>query len=236
MRIDILFSMLLFTLVGCQSEEQPKTYNLSVIIDLSDTDNYKPSAEEILSFMPNMKHSDGLTIRLRYVTETRYSDTYSFTLETGVMGLLSNEDQRRRKRKRLLKSFRDSLSHLNSNHVALKRSEIFGVISDELKILSNREGERIVLIFGDLKQHSAYFSVYRKHDVHALVNNPEAITKRFADQFTLADNLSGINMHILNTPKLEDDKVFTAMVRWYRSLLEPKGVKVNVGFVHHISK
>ena len=184
-------------------------------------------------------HADGLELYLTYIAETRYGQQYHFSLKQGTAGLLSNEDQRRRKRKALLKAFADTLRVSNDAHLELKRSEIYLSIANALNRLSHNENNinkcRIILL-SDLKQHSSWFSVYRPKDLTLLKNNPEAVVELFESQSDIPNDLSGITLHIIYKPTVEDDAVFTALVNIYRKLLEPKGMQIHVGHAHQIIK
>lgn len=220
----ILIISLLMLLARCE-EHIPTTQALSVIVDATDGENKEVSYERIQGYLKKGHPSDGLLISLRYVSDTRYAPSYEFELPTGDVGLLSNEDTRRRKRRMLLKSFRDTLE--NTKRKLSSRSEIFRLVTEEANRLSKTGCSGSLLVYSDLKENS-FFSVYNPRDREMLLKNPSDVAERFLDVEALPENLSGITVYVLHTPSLEDSEVFTAMVGVYRSLLESRGAKILV--------
>jgi hypothetical protein len=229
-----MFLVLLILLVGCQ-EYEPKFQYLSAIIDLSEQGSYRPSSKEILSYLENGHPSDGLELSLSYVSETRYADKHQFVLPKGATGLLSNEDSRRTKRRLLLSQFKDTLGNIQKNFKALTHSEIFRLVTNQLSRLSKMTGSKTLLLFSDLKEHSSLYSVYNKRQLQILLKSPELVAKKFCEQVQLNQDLSGITIHVLYQPKLEDDQVFTALVALYRVVFEAKGAVIKVSKTHKFS-
>jgi len=232
MKTYIISLMILF-LTACE-EYQPNHQHLSVIIDLTDTDSYRPRPEELLSHLHTAHESDGLSLYLRYVAETRYASRQLFSLAKGETGLLSNEDQRRRKRKALFQRFSDTLTAENSKQKELPRSEILRLVADELSELSKQTGDRKLLLYSNLQEHSDLISLYRPKDQERILRSPKKVAASLVKKLSLPNDLSGIAIHIRYTPTLEDDKYYTAMVQLYRELLEPLGATLIVGMDNHI--
>ena len=208
--------------LSCE-EHIPTTQHLSVIVDLTDVQNNPPNANDVLSYVSKCHPSDGLAINLRYVSETRYTPKYRFVLQESEVGWLSNEDMQRRKRKKLLQQFTDTLK--GNQLQESKRSEIFRLVCDEIISLSEKEGSKQLILFSDLKEHS-FFSVYQKRDVANLLYQRDAVKRQFLSKVNLPEDLSGIKLHIVYNPNLEEDTVFTAMLGLYRAVLECRGVEL----------
>jgi hypothetical protein len=100
-------------------------------------------------------------------------------------------------------------------------------VSSELKSLSKKEGTKKLVLFSDLKEHS-FFSVYQKSDVAKLLCREEQILQEFLSQTELPDDLSGIALHIVYSPNLAEDQVFTAMIQLYESIFESRGVELHI--------
>lgn len=229
----LILVCIVILLTGCQ-EYQPTNQYLSLIIDLTDKDSYQPSPKEVLSYLNKGDQSDGIELSLRYVAETRYAPKYQFSLPQGETGWLSNEDARRRKRKHLLRQFSDTLSKMNKTQNILPRSEIFRLVVDELTQLSKQEGKRTLLLYSNLREHSSLVSVYDRAQYGKLLKLPKRMAEKLSGELDLPNDLSGITIRILYTPKLEDDKVFTAMVAVYKQLFEPLGAELQVGIDNQI--
>jgi len=208
--------------LSCE-EHIPTTQHLSAIIDLTDLQNNPPSTSDVLNYVFKGHPSDGLEINLRYVSETRYTPKYRFVLQESEVGWLSNEDLQRRKRKKLLQQFTDTLK--GNQLLESKRSEIFRLVCEELTSLSKKQGSRRLILFSDLKEHS-FFSIYQKKDMAKLLYDADAVKRQFLSKVNLPEDLSGIELHIIYNPNLEEDTVFTAMIGLYREILECRGVEL----------
>lgn len=223
-------ALILFVLfIGCE-EYNSKIRYLSIVIDLTEEDSYKPSAKEVLSYLEKGHPSDGIELSLRYIGETRYAEKYRFVLPKGETGWLSNDDTRRTKRRMLLQNFKDTLSNYQ-NRLSL-RSEIFRLVVDEANKLSELSGTRSILLYSDLKEHSSLFSVYDKRQLQKLYKSPKLLASKFSKEVPIAKDLSGITIHILHQPKLQDDQLFTALVALYQAVFEPRGASVIVSKTH----
>ena len=221
---NILKLIVLLLFLGCE-QQTPVTQHLSVIIDLTDTKNEKPKAKEIIDYLDKSHPSDGLGISLCYVSETRYTPKYQFILQQSEVGWLSNEDTQRRKKKKLLQQFKDTLNHHKLEESP--RSEIFRLVCNELNNLSKKSGKKKLLLYSDLKENS-FFSVYQQWDVIRLLNHQDSVMKEFLSNVNLPDDLSNISLQIIYSPNLEEDKVFTAMVELYQSIFEQRGVQIDI--------
>ena len=232
----LFYVIAVVTLFSCDATYVPKMQYLSVIIDLSEIDSYRPQAKDILQFLGTGNHADGIDLNLKYIAETRFSEQFNFKLGIGDTGLLSNEDQRRRKRKSLLNTFADTLNAKNSTSESLKRSEIFLSLVSELNRLSETNDSPQILLFADLKQHSDWFSVYRASGVELLLNDFEKAIELFETKMSIPKDLSGITLNIVYKPTLQEDEIFSAFVALYRRILEPRGLKITVGNTYTIVK
>lgn len=231
---QLIFCIAMVLLTGCEQYEPTDQY-LSTLIDMTDGEAHLPQATEILSYLDGGYESDGLTISLRYVSETRYASRKVFTLGRGETGLLSNEDARRRKRRLLIQQFTDTLQVHNGREQERPRSEILRLVTDELEILSKVSGKRTVLLYSNLMEHSGLLSLYNTRDVSKLYNSRGKLINELTGKLSLPDDLSGITLHILYVPSLEEDRLFTEMVRLYRELLEPRGAEVIIGKTNQIT-
>jgi len=220
----ILKILLICVVIGCE-EHIPQTQQISAIIDLTDADNIPPSAKDIVNYLDKSPPSDGLGISLRYVSETRYTPKFQFILQQSSVGWLSNEDVQRRKKKKLLQQFKDTLERHQT--AQSPRSEIFRLVCNELTDLSKKDGKKKLLLFSDLKENS-FFSVYHQNDVYQLLNQREKVVANFLTNVYLPEDLSGISLHIIYSPNLQEDKVFTAMINLYQSIFEKRGVTLYI--------
>ncbi|WP_439131461.1 hypothetical protein [Polaribacter sp.] len=216
--------ILVLIMISCE-DHIPTTQHLSVIVDVTDAKHAKPKTNDVLNYLEQGSPSDGLEITLRYVSETRYAPKYQFILRESAVGWLSNEDTQRRRKKKLLQQFKDTLEHTQIKESP--RSEIFRLVCSEIKSLNKKEGAKKLVLFSDLREHS-FFSVYQKYDVGKLLHQEEQVLQKFIRQAELPEDLSGIALYIVYSPKLKEDEIFTAMIKLYQSIFESRGVELHI--------
>ncbi|WP_452597571.1 hypothetical protein [Pontimicrobium sp. MEBiC01747] len=229
--IQITVAMIICILFqGCSDTEVPTTHYLSVAIDQTEKDRFKVPSDPIIKQLKTTALHDGITLSLIPISETRYTQKQSFVLTQGETALMANEDLRRGKRRALFTSFQKALAILNANDTERTRSDIFRTVAKELNELAQKEGKRTLVVSSDLQSHNDIFSVHNRLQLQQLYTNPKAVKKRFESATTLADNLQGITVIIAYNPSLKDEKLFSHLVALYRSILEPRGAIVHVGF------
>ncbi|WP_299884362.1 hypothetical protein [uncultured Lacinutrix sp.] len=230
MKRYILFFTLIVSicLLACE-DYSPKDHNLSVIIDRSEAHSYAPISDDITTYLGDTNATDAISISLSYISDTRYASKYSFNLDKAETGWLSNEDKRRKSRRLFFKQFGDSLRYYNTQQKPLLRSAIFSVVLGAIEEASKKNSPYDILLFSDLKEHSALFSVYDVRFKRKLLQDIDATTEALRSHIQLPKNLSGVTLHIIYKPSIEESPVFTAMVTLYKAMIESRGGKVIVG-------
>ena len=235
MRNVILMLLVVLVSTACQDAHTSKrTQFLSVIIDRTGIP-VQPEASYVLKYLYQGELFDGIAISLTEITDTQYNPQWNFQLEAESSGLLSNEDQRRKRVRLLKKKFSDRLVRSNEKTYDYQRSAILNVVAKELKHLANTSEKGRILLFSDLREHSSLLSTYHSKTLLQLLRNPKVIQEYLEKQLALPKDLSGIELHLLYQPSLEEAELFSDLVKLYRLMLEPKGVKIIVGYQHTIT-
>lgn len=220
-------------LTGCEEEIPQQEHSISVLIDRTDVNGYKPTSEEVLRLVKPKIDADGLELSLLSISDIYYNPKHTFVLSKAVTGWLANEDKRRKKIKRFYKQFSDTLTVNNQKNYGYGHSEVYKTLITELNHLSEKEGIKKVLLFSDLQEHS-FFSVYNKQHLRLLRNHPKKVLTLFKQAMPV-DEVKDVELHILYQPTKADAELFSQMLSVYRNLLKPKGVKIKVGFHNRIS-
>jgi len=232
-----ILSIALFLLVtiGCEDTTEPTTHIISVAIDQTGAIGFQLRSELVLGTLHKTDWNDGIELSLIPITDIRYHSKQSFVLEKGATGWMANENERRNQRRHLFQRFEDSLAMLNANSKELQRSDIFRVVVKELNVLAVKTGKRQLIISSDLKEHNGMFSVYAVTQLQILYDNPREVVRTFESSVNLANDLSGISIHIVYLPTLQDEELFSRLVAVYKSILEPRGATITVGQHNTIS-
>lgn len=219
---------------ACQESTPPKSHHISIAIDQSETSIEIPPASFFVNKLKKTDIFDGISLSLLPIGETRFEATEQFLLEPEHRGWLSNEDERRKKRKSMIKQFSDAVEvHRNASN-NLRKSDIYRVVAQELNRLAQQKGIRTLYLCSNLKENSSLISFYDTQQTQTLYQHPKVIQQLFEQAVPLTD-LSGVTLHILHTPSIEEAELFEHLVGLYKSLVESKGGVVTVGYHHRIS-
>lgn len=230
--IILLFAVTFF--IGCTDSEQLQTRTFSFLIDRTEDAVAPPTADYLLKRLPNHSPDDALELCYSIIGDTPYARSQCFVLGKGATGILANEDSRRKENRLLYKQFSDSLTMQNRKEYTFERSDIFRTVVTELEKLSAKEGNRELWLFSDLQEYS-FFSVYDPHSQSLLFKHPEKVVDLFKEEMDLEADYSDITIRIIHRPSVEEAKLFSQMVLLYRSILEPEGVRIQVGIDNQIN-
>ncbi|QMU63091.1 MAG: hypothetical protein GKR88_01575 [Flavobacteriaceae bacterium] len=225
----VIITVLAILVLGCANQTPSTLHSLTVAVDLSEADGFRPKADFILDRLESDNIFDGIEISYIPIIDTRYTERHAFTLSKSSAGWLSNEDSRRRSRRALSTQFRDTLAKYCVNDKPLKYSAIFGTIVTELNRLASKQGVRKLILISDLKEHSPIFSIYDPRQARRLLKYPKDVQARFESMVRLADNYKGINVELIHLPSPEEEQHFSAMVALYRAVIESRGGTLTIG-------
>ena len=214
--------------IGCQ-DESTEYHSLSVIIDRSEVHSYSPKASDVLSYIKQDGYSDGISISLRYISNTFYGERIEFVLDASDTGWFSNMNDNRKRQRQFLKRFEDSLAVFNAKQQPLERSEVVRLVGEELMKASQQTSPVSILLFSDLKEHSRQYSVYDPAQVNRLLQYPDKASNQLFKGVSLPVDLTGVTFHIIYEPMIAEAQVFGAMVAIYREAIQSRGGKVIVG-------
>jgi len=224
-KIFITLLKIAFISIGfsaCESSEQPSnTQRLSVFIDRTGNP-IQPSSEQLFNHLDTSRVFDGFSLSLMNVTDNPYNKSERFEIPATSAGLLSNEDERRRRIKVFKHKVSECLILSNRQNYNYQQSVIFEVVVKELARLSKYKDGGVLVLYSDLQEHNSEFNSYRRL-------NKLSLEKRFKNELSALE-LTNIKLYITYQPDTpSQSKQFSNMLQLYQSILEPKGLKIYVG-------
>lgn len=215
--------------LGCANETPSTNHVISIAVDLSEVDSFRPKVDAVLERLESDNIFDGIELSYIPIKDTRYTERLTFVLSQSASDWSSNEDTRRTLRRQLFQRFGDTLAKYSAGTTPLRYSIIFGTVVSELNELATRQGKRKLIVVSDLKEHNSIFSIYDPKQARQLLKHPDKVRERFEAVAPLADELSGVHLEIIHSPNPEDEQLFSAMVALYRSCIESRGGTLSIG-------
>lgn len=228
-------------LTGCLRFEPmlpPDTYQVDVVLDITDTLKCYPLADEILTLFDYEKDKEpGAIFRYVLVTDKKLNPFVEVKLEDGRTSAKNNENGELDYRNDLIKGFYDSvrtaIADFHKQYLPvtpLSHSECFTTISTELGLLAkSKASKRILLAFGDQQENEDFFSCYRPADIQRLKEHPEKVAELLQKQCPLPKNLYGVQVFfVFNPVDRNQDMMFGLMMKVYQQLLSERGATVTI--------
>ena len=213
------------------SNEKPQQIQCSVLIDITGSNahslqNFK--SEDVLTVL-DLKHNSQNAIEYRqaFITETFLNFTHQFTLSPAKSMLTGNEFDREEKIKEFTKKLETALSQVQRETGGRKYSSVYVPFAREVNRMAQTTGnnKRIILL-SDLVENSEFLSFFAKNSQEDLEKSPEMIAEYFQKELALADDLTGMTIHLVHQPNERDNWVFKKLSRVYRAMLEKRGARV----------
>ena len=223
----ILMISVLGILLAC-APKTPKTTEIVVLQDITDTYLTRPNSEELFSLFNFEDKWSGADLKLTDITDVSYNTTTEVKL-FAVNEWLSNELDRDKEIEKFKSDVKAVITQYGNDKAGKSHSSIYLPLARALNQLSDNKNQRKVLIvYSDLMENTNDLSFYRAKDLNQLKTQPEQIQEQFEKLLPLK-SLSGIEVYFINQPMGDkSDQDFETISKFYRTLLEAKGAKVNV--------
>lgn len=243
--ISILISLVALLSCNKASKEQPDSIYVTTVVDITDSRQVYPDAEHILPLFgfKNNEASEAM-FKICTVTDKELNPAIEFRLPNGIETEKDNlEDDPDFRQKLIVKFFtsiRNTIAAFNTKVIsdtAINHSECFKSISNELQSLVNQKSvKRVLLVYSDLQENSAFFNCYSKSNQKLVQSNPERVADIFDTAGLMPKGLKNITVSFIYNPiSREDDIRFMAMLKVYKKLLEVRGAKVTVSASNSIN-
>ncbi len=214
---------------------KPKSTEISVLWDITDSTIGRPTSDEILR-MYHLEGGDmwnGAEFRLSTLSNVNFNPTEVLTLQARNKWL-SNELERQKE----IKTFKSKISFLidtpQADSLGKPNSSLYWPLFAEIKRLAEQKEElgnlsekrRVMVIQSDLMEHNSSMSLYDPKQLQKLASDPKS-AQSLLENIGQLPTLSGIEIYMLYRPKdALDSQRYTLISNVLKNILEEKGAKV----------
>ncbi len=203
------------------------TTEISVLSDITDTLSAEPDTSAILTYY-NLETQkwNGAVFRFSTISDVSLNKYKTATLETAGE-LLSNELDRDKAIRNFKSGIVGVLNQYNQNMSGREHSSVYRPIATELIRLKESQAQtKILLIYSDLMENDAAFSMYEKSSFQLVEKNPKVVIELFQRQVALP-GLHGITVYFIYHPRTpQQDNEFIVLSQLYAKMLREKGATV----------
>ena len=226
-----LFALFITEFFSCT--ERPKSIQCSVLIDItsSNTPSLKNVASEDLLSVLDLKQNKHNQIEYRqaFITENFLNFTHQLKLEAAPPKLMGNDFDREEEIEQFKKELDSALSLISAETDGRKHSSVYVPFAREVNRMTQSTADiRLIALISDLVENTDYLSLFSKNYRNDLEESPKVIEDYFQNELPLADDLTGMVIHIVHEPVGSDNVLFKKLSRVYRSMLEKRGAVVLV--------
>jgi hypothetical protein len=201
----------------------------SVLIDKTNTGAPLIMDRDVLSPLHlDEQNVKGVKLRVLTISNVSYNHTTEMSLPWQPP-VLVNPYERNRWAAQFTALAQQVVDSVNRLPIGLDESDIYQAVISEANIISKLEGkEKTLIIYSDLHENSALYSVYNKKSREFLVTHLTEVEQLFKKR-AIPRNLHGLRVYIIYKPRNPDEnEVFTLMASLYKSILEEYGASVTI--------
>ncbi len=236
--LGILF--LAVILLGCltivclfvlkQQKTKTRTLNISFIVDKTDSMRVQPEVDAIESYIDFEKYKwYHITVFTQIISAFEYNAIQEFAVSPPSWILFENPTLRKKKIKQLQQKVFAQLENIRQQEKGTIQSTLYSVIAREANRLNKLEGETELLVYSDLRENSAYFSIYNAKDEKMLREHSQQVRARLQKVVPL-ERYRHLSIHFIFQPTtLEEDHQFKLMATLLTEMFSDFGAKVTVG-------
>ena len=224
-----------FFLGSCSTmnNQASNTISLTILDDTTDKEIAEPTIEDIQAVVPADTDAE-LQWTYSQLNNSEHNEVYIMSLEEH--SFMDNELERKVAMEYFYQNI-DSvlLSEKDKKHHYTK-SNIYVPLVDHLtKVAQEATKTKIVLLYSDAIENSDTYNLYQKQAYQKMLNDPASVVATFIARRQIPD-LDGVQLYIIHYPKSEkEDKLFTAMVDFYRKhLFKESGLTIHIGLDKNI--
>lgn len=223
-----LLTLCLILLVSCTGNNA-KSYFTTVMIDCSEENGYRPTAEVVRPHAILPERKSGIYFSILPINDLAHNTHNGVMITRADIGV-SYDDM---SRKVVVDDYHlkvDSLlANLDSMPFGTDYSQIFRAIVTEARFLMKQDcDERKIVCYSDLEENSSFFSL-RNRAHKKLMDDPEKIQSFFEEQYHLDvdESFEGLKIEIHHVPTYEKERSFDVFLQLYRDIFESRGATVS---------
>ena len=227
-------ALILVTLiVACDTGEKRTMTEYTLLVDQTDSGFAVPDTADIFADMGIAANTwSGVAFSLSRIKDVSYTRHTVISLAKGPARLSGNQYARKREVERFKEQVSTALDSIRKEHTGKPNSSVFVPIANELTRLANSGSGRdrkVLVVVSDLMEHTTTMNFYTANTVSLLKTNPDSIERKLLALAQLPENLSGIEVRLINEPKnASEDALYQIVSGFYRTLLTKRGATVSV--------
>ena len=209
-------------------QKLPSSTIQPVLIDTTEEDSYKPTAEVIKPHAILPEREASMYFSIMPINDLAYNTHNGVFISRADVGVFYDELSR----KIVVDDFHDKvdslLHYLDTLHYGTNQSTIFRSIVGEARFLMKQEcDQRKLAVYSDLEENSSFFSL-KNRSHRKLLDDSERLQEFFEDQYNLGEDESfeGLIIEIYHVPTFQTERSFDAFLELYRDIFEPRGATV----------
>ena len=225
--IALIVGGLILLLISCKKQQPLENY-VSVLHDVTDSLLAQPEVNEIMAALQlnEVEKWNGITFRYSKLNEVTYNKQSEVRLNS-TSKWLSNELDRKKEVELFKIKIRESITN-EGMPLGRNYSSIYLSMNNELKFLSQKKGNRTLIIYSDLMENSMSISFYDPEILERMTNQPDLIKERLIGTNKLP-NLDGISIYIIYEPEnIHKDQTFRIVSNFYKEMLQEQGAAVYI--------
>jgi hypothetical protein len=223
--IYVMMCILLF--VGCTTEEPTVQYT-TVLIDTTESNGYKPSAEELQKEAILKQKIDSKYFSIQVINDLGHNIKRGVFISPAETGVFYDELTRNMVVDDYYQKVDSLLLNLDSLKFGTNHSQIFRAVLGEARFLMEHKAERKLIIYSDLQENSSAFSV-RNSSHKKLLKNLDQMVLHFEEQFDLKkdESFKGLSIQIHHVPTSDTEQSFDVFLAMYTLIFESRGASVS---------
>lgn len=221
---------LLFFLASCQ-DTKTSTTAITILADRTDMDIPKPNYNVIQTlFDLEDNPNNGVVLKFQNIGNTDFNPVQSIEIKEG--SLLDNSFQRKFDVTEFYKAIGDLIKKENSKNYSFQKSSILFPLIENLKVLQEYKGSKILVLYSDLAEFSQVCNSYRLGKLNTV--NPQTVAKEINAKIEIP-NLKNTTLYILYYPNTETQNThFKFMLSVYKELFKASGLEIKIGIDNQI--
>lgn len=222
------FFLLSLVLLAACSQSTPTTYYTTVMIDCTETDGYKPSAEVLRAHAILPEQRAGKYFSIIPINDLAFNQHNGVFITRSDVGISYDEMSRKVVVTDYENKVDSLLMELDKLHFGTNHSQIFRAMLTEARFLMKQECDyKTMICYTDLEENSPFFSLgNRAH--RSLMDDPSALQAFFEAQYNLSEDESfeGLTIEIHYIPSFKNERSFDVFFELYKNIFESRGATV----------
>ena len=225
-------------LMSACTKKNPKSYYTTVMIDLTESDGYRPTADVIRPHALLPERESGMYFSILPINDLAHNSHNGVLISRADIGIGYDDMTRKLVVDDYTGKVDSLLANLHTLSYGADHSQIFRALVTEARFLMTQEcDERKIICYSDMEENSPFFSI-RNRAHRKMMDNPEVLQEFFEAQYDIGDDESfeGLRIEIHHIPNFEHERSFDVFLKLYQDIFESRGATVTheVSIITHV--